>query len=114
MLPLESTNHKMTTKFSWTSELGQFRIISLLEGISYVLLLGVAMPMKYWAGDPTLVRILGRIHGGLFVLFAIALLRVATEDGWPWRKSLTAFMASLTPLGAFWLEHKLRGAPADR
>jgi integral membrane protein len=104
----------MTTKFSWTSELGQVRIISLLEGISYVLLLGVAMPMKYWAGDPTLVRILGRIHGGLFVLFAIALLRVATEDGWPWRKSLTAFMASLTPLGAFWLEHKLRGAPADR
>lgn len=98
----------MTTKHSWTSELGQFRIISLLEGVFYLLLLGVAMPMKYWMGEPMLVRILGRIHGGLFVLFAVALLRVATSDSWGWQKSFTAFLASLTPLGVFWLEHRLR------
>jgi integral membrane protein len=107
-------SHDMTTKSSWTSELGQFRIVSLLEGVSYLLLLGVAMPMKYWMGDPTLVRVLGRVHGGLFVLFAVTLLRVAVEDGWPWRKSLTAFLASLAPLGAFWFDRKLRGEGAPR
>jgi hypothetical protein len=45
------------------------RKISLAEGISYLLLLGIAMPLKYWAGLPLAVKIVGSIHGALFVVF---------------------------------------------
>jgi integral membrane protein len=90
------------------TSLGRFRLISLLEGISFVALLAIAMPLKYAAGDPEPVAILGRIHGGLFVVFALALLAVATEHRWRPRASGIAMLAAIVPLGAFWLERQLR------
>lgn len=87
----------------------QFRIVSLVEGISYVVLLGIAMPLKYAAGEPAAVAVAGRIHGGLFVLFGLALALVAIRDRWPRRATMIAFVAAMVPLGAFWLERKLRG-----
>ena len=85
----------------------QFRIVSLLEGISYVVLLAIAMPLKYAAGEPAAVAIVGRIHGGLFVLFGAALLHVAMREKWPRRAMVIAAIAAIVPLGAFWLERKL-------
>ncbi|MBA3461037.1 MAG: DUF3817 domain-containing protein [Deltaproteobacteria bacterium] len=85
----------------------QFRIVSVLEGISYLVLM-IAMPLKYAAGEPAAVAIAGRIHGGLFVVFGLALARVASRDQWPGRATLTALVAACIPLGAFWLERKLR------
>ena len=58
---------------NFSTELGRFRIVSLLEGLSYLVLVGVAMPMKYIGGDTSAVPMFGRIHGGLFVLFCLAL-----------------------------------------
>ena len=85
-----------------------FRVVSLVEGLSYVVLLAVAMPLKYVAGHPEAVTHAGRIHGGLFILFVIALLLAAREQRWPRSASTTAFLAGIVPLGAFWLEHRLR------
>lgn len=84
--------------------MGFFRVVSFIEGLSYVVLLGVAMPLKYLAGHAEAVTHAGRIHGGLFVLFVIAL--VATR--WPRPAQTTAFIAGLIPFGAFWLEHRIR------
>ncbi len=86
----------------------RFRMVSLLEGVSYVVL-ALAMPLKYLAGEPAAVAIAGRIHGGLFVVFVLALMSVAWRDQWPRRATLTALVAAIVPLGAFWLERKLRG-----
>jgi integral membrane protein len=90
------------------TDIGRFRLVSVLEGISYVVLLGIAMPLKYAAGVPQAVRIVGMAHGVLFVAFCFALFAVATNRDWPWRKSATAMVAALVPLGAFWLERRLR------
>lgn len=94
------------------TDLGRFRLVSLIEGISYVVLLGVAMPLKYAAGIPQAVRIVGMAHGVLFVGFGVALFAVATNRDWPWRKSAIAMIAAIVPLGAFWLERRLRAEPA--
>jgi integral membrane protein len=90
------------------TELGRFRVVSLLEGLSYLVLLGYAMPLKYVWGDPTLVRMVGRLHGGLFVLFVVALARAVGERGWDTPKTARAFGFSLVPFGAFVLERELK------
>lgn len=91
-----------------TTPRGRFRLISFAEGVSYLVLLGIAMPMKYLGGDTVAVPLLGRIHGGLFVLFAIALVQVASVERWSRRAIGTAMIAALLPLGAFWLERAIR------
>lgn len=88
--------------------LTRFRVVSLIEGISYVVLLAVAMPLKYAAGMPAVVSHAGRIHGALFVLFVLAIASVSADQKWPRRASMTAFIAALLPLGAFWLEREFR------
>lgn len=91
-----------------STELGRFRAISLLEGISYVVLLAIAMPLKYLAGQPEAVSWAGRIHGGLFILLVLALASVSSADKWTRRQATIAMVAALVPLGAFWLEARLR------
>lgn len=88
--------------------LGRFRAISLLEGLSYLLLLGIAMPLKYLAGRPEWVRVMGSLHGVLFVLFVVALWQVVFDASWSVRRALVAFLSSLVPFGALWLERSLR------
>lgn len=90
------------------SPLTRFRVVSLLEGVSYIVLLGVAMPLKYFAGNTTAVPLVGRVHGGLFVLFVIALASVAAANRWSRREVVTAFVAAMLPFGAFWLERRFR------
>jgi integral membrane protein len=88
--------------------------IARLEGVSFLLLLLVAMPLKYLAGEPGPVRIVGAVHGLLFLAFVAQLFRVATEHDWPWRRSAWAFVASLLPGGVFWLEASTRSAERPR
>ena len=96
------------------SALGRFRIVALAEGASYVLLLGVAMPMKYMLDIPIAVRIVGSIHGFLFVVYVFALLSAALTQRWSILKSVVAFIASMIPLGAFLFDVKIKDeVPAE-
>lgn len=88
--------------------LGRFRIVAILEGISYILLLGIAMPLKYVFNMPTAVRIVGMAHGVLFVVYCIALLTVWLTQRWPITKAILAFIASLIPFGAFVFDAKIK------
>lgn len=92
--------------------LGRFRVVSLLEGLSYLVLVFFAMPLKYGWDDPSWVRLFGRLHGGLFVLFVFALYRAAAERGWTTRRSGEAFAWSLVPFGALVLEKQLAAEAA--
>lgn len=94
--------------------LRQLRVVALLEGLSFVVLLFVAMPLKYLAAMPTPVRVAGSIHGLLFLLFVVALLRVALERHWPLRRSLLAFVSSLVPFGTFALDRSLQREESGR
>lgn len=84
------------------------RIIGFAEGISFLLLLFVAMPLKYAAGLPLAVRIVGTLHGVLFILYVAAALRAAWSRKWPLLRVLEALGASLYPFGTFVFDRKLR------
>lgn len=82
--------------------------IGRVEAVSFLVLLLVAMPLKYLAGMPLAVRIVGMAHGVLFIMYVLALLRAAGEGKWPHRRSLQGLLASVIPLGPFWFEGRLR------
>ena len=84
------------------------RAVSLAEGVSYLVLLGIAMPLKYGANMPGAVRVVGSIHGALFVVFCVALLRAMLGARWPISRASLVFMASLVPFAAFWMDRRIR------
>jgi len=89
-------------------DLKVFMRIAFLEGISYLLLLLIAMPLKYFAGIPDGVKYIGWAHGVLFVLFCFYLLKVWVGLKWSFGKALIAFIASLLPFGTFVLDARLK------
>jgi integral membrane protein len=88
------------------SSLGRLRIIAFLEGISYLVLLGIAMPLKYFGDNPQPVRIVGMAHGVLFVLFLLLLIQVTIERNWSFKKAVLGFISSLIPFGTFYADIK--------
>lgn len=96
--------------------LGRLRFVGFWEGISFLVLLGIAMPLKYFAGWPQAVRIVGMAHGVLFILYVLAAFHAASVLAWPWRRTAVVLMASLLPAGPFVVDAKIlqldsRGRP---
>ena len=91
-----------------TSPIGRLRLVGILEGISFLLLLGIAMPLKYAAGIPEAVSVVGAPHGALFVLYALAVVHVKFAYKWSIGRSLFAFLMSVIPFGPFILERQLK------
>ncbi len=89
------------------SALGRFRIVAFLEGVSFLILLFIAMPLKYFAGQPWAVKQVGMAHGVLFVLYLVALAHVMYTLKWSIWKGLVAVFASFIPFGTFILDSKL-------
>jgi len=86
------------------------RATSLAEGVSYLLLFGVAMPLKY-GSDPEWdlpVTIAGSIHGGLFILLGLLVCVVVPAVGWPWRRGGAIMLAAVIPFGAFVIDRRIR------
>lgn len=91
----------------YKSPIGRFRVIAICEGISFLILLFIAMPLKYYADSPQPVKITGWIHGVLFILYMIAGLNVKITHNWSIGKTLVAVIASLIPFGPFILDKKI-------
>ncbi|HEY5543866.1 MAG TPA: DUF3817 domain-containing protein, partial [Candidatus Binatia bacterium] len=83
------------------TSIGRLRAIGLVEGVSFLLLLGVAMPLKYFAGIPQAVTIVGWLHGLLFIAFCIALTQAHQDAKWSAWRSATVVIAALLPFGPF-------------
>lgn len=90
------------------SLLRSFRVIALLEGVSYVLLLGVAMPLKYWADMPMAVRVVGSLHGALFVAYAVCAGALFLRRQWTFARAAAAMGVSLVPLATFAFDRSIR------
>jgi len=86
----------------------RFRMIAMLEGVSFLVLLCVAMPLKYYAGLPIAVRIVGMAHGVLFVAYAVIVAMFVFRKVWSVSKGAEAMMYSLLPFGTFVLDAKLK------
>lgn len=83
-----------------------FKIVALLEGISLLLLLFFAMPMKYIFELPIYVRTIGMAHGLLFIAYIILAIMNKIEAQWPIKKFLIICLASIIPFGTFYIEKK--------
>jgi integral membrane protein len=88
-----------------------FRFVGWLEALSYLLLLGVAMPLKYVWGDPSWVRVVGMAHGLLFLAYCAAALWLSQTEGWSHRKLAYAWIASFLPAGPFVFDAKILDRP---
>lgn len=87
--------------------LGRLRIIGLVEGISFILLLFVAMPLKYMFGMPQFVRVVGMAHGVLFLVYLLFLLQATLAYSWTWARGLILFLSTLVPFGTFVADYKI-------
>ncbi|MDP5045065.1 MAG: DUF3817 domain-containing protein [Leeuwenhoekiella sp.] len=83
-----------------------FQIISILEGISLLLILFVTMPLKYIfeMGMPN--QIIGMAHGGLFLVYLVMAIVVKTELNWNFKTLLIVLACSIIPFGTFWMDRK--------
>jgi integral membrane protein len=86
--------------------------IGYLEGFSFLLLMGVAMPMKYIGGDAGMVSIVGSLHGGLFVAY-IGLLFLGVGKHWNFTALIHGFIAAVVPAGPFLFEGMLVSGEYD-
>ena len=91
-----------------SSALGRFRIISAIEGLSYLLLMFIAMPIKYIGENPYPVKVLGMIHGVLFIIFMISLFEAKIKQKWDTGFMFQLFVLSLIPFGVFIIEKKVK------
>ena len=91
-----------------TPALNRFRYVALAEGVSYLALLGVAMPLKYAFDMPMAVRVVGWIHGVLFMLYMLFGHLAASDQKWGLTFRVWVFGASLIPFGTFVLDYQLR------
>jgi integral membrane protein len=84
----------------------RFRTIALAEGVSFLVLLGIAMPLKYAAGMPLAVRWVGLTHGLLFIAYAASAVLLFSRERWPLSRAPGVLLAALLPFGTFVLERK--------
>ena len=83
-----------------------FRLITLLEGLSYILLLFIAVPLKYWGDNDSFVKMLGMPHGILFMAYIVLALFLKDDYQWSWKETVIVLLASMIPFGTFYVDKK--------
>ncbi len=83
-----------------------FRATAILEGISYLLLFALTMPLKYWADITEPNKVVGYAHGFLFIAYVVICLVFVRERKWGLKKTFVLLMASLLPFGTFYADKK--------
>lgn len=92
----------------FTTQLGRLRLLGLLEGISLLLLVGIAVPMKYFAQNPALVKAIGPVHGLLFVFFVVNTISVGIAYKWTFRTTTwKVLLACMIPFGTFYVDRHI-------
>ena len=85
---------------------GLFRVIAFLEGVSYILLLFIAVPLKYWGNNDQYVQLLGMPHGLLFVAYLILTCLLLVTEKLNSKDFWIMIIASVLPLGTFYVDWK--------
>ena len=91
-----------------STSIGRLRLVSIIEGISLILLVLIGVPLKYYFDNPTWVKSIGPVHGGLFILFVLLALMVASSQKWKFKTTaLVILVASFIPFGCFYVDAKI-------
>ena len=93
--------------------IGRLRAVAIVEGVSFLVLLGIAMPLKYVWGYPLAVKLVGWAHGVLFILFCFALAQAMRHARWPLTRATGLLVAALLPFGPFVVDRGLRAEQRD-
>ena len=88
------------------TQVNAFKIISYLEGISYLVLLFIGVPMKYLANDPSIVKAFGMPHGVLFIVYIFLAIVVRQKLKWNTTAFIIVLVASIVPFGTFYVDKK--------
>jgi len=92
----------------FTSSIGRLRLFAFLESISLIFLVFLALPMKHLFGNPTWVKIIGPIHGGLFLLFIFNALNVGVEQKWKFKEvTWKLILGCFIPFGLIYFDYKI-------
>lgn len=83
-----------------------FKLIAMLEGTSLLLLLGFAMPMKYFFQEPIFVKTIGMAHGLLFIAYLILAVMQKIASNWSIKTLAIVSIASVLPFGTFYVDKK--------
>ncbi len=86
------------------TSLGRLRVIGFLEGLSFLVLLGIAMPLKYMFEMPEPNKVIGMAHGVLFVLYVMMTIQVKIEHSWNFKRTMLVLLASIVPFGTFYAD----------
>lgn len=90
------------------TKVGRLRILALLEGASLLFLVCVAVPIKYINHNPMLTKVMGPIHGALFLLFLFNALSVGVEQNWKFKTTTwKVIVACFIPFGTFYIDYKI-------
>jgi len=90
------------------SAIGRLRLIGMIEGVSFLVLLFIAVPLKRIAGIEDAVKIPGWIHGVLFMIYCVALVDTKLAVNWKFKRVAIALGAALVPFGPFLMDKSLR------
>lgn len=91
-----------------TTSIGRLRLYAFLEGTSLLVLIFIAMPLKYLSNDSSFVQMLGPIHGAFFMLFIFGSLSVGVEEQWRFKETTWKLLAAcIIPFGTFYVEKKI-------
>jgi len=90
-----------------STNIGRLRIIGFLEGISLLVLIFVAVPLKYIGHDPAMVKAMGPIHGALFLLFIVNTVSVGVAQKWQFKTTSKVLLACIIPFGTFYIDRKI-------
>lgn len=95
-------------KHLFYTSIGRLRIIALLEGLSLLILVFIAAPLKHLAGTADLSAVMGPVHGALFLLFVFSTISVGIEQHWKFNTTTwKVLLASLIPFGTFYIDRKI-------
>ncbi|MDN3584836.1 DUF3817 domain-containing protein [Mucilaginibacter flavus] len=90
------------------TNIGRLRIIAILEGISLLILIFIAVPMKHFLNNPVGTRIMGPIHGALFLLFLFNTISVGIDQNWKFKTTTwKVLIACIIPFGTFYIDRKI-------
>jgi integral membrane protein len=89
------------------TQIGRFRILAFMEGVSFILILFVTMPLKYLYDIPTPNLVVGMVHGVLFMLYVLAVIQLRMAQHWRSILTIKALVASVVPFGTFYMDRKV-------
>ncbi|MEA1848828.1 DUF3817 domain-containing protein [Chryseobacterium sp. MHB01] len=90
------------------TRIGRLRIIAILEGISLLVLVFIAVPLKYAYNNPAIVKVMGPVHGSLFLLFLFNTLSVGVEQQWKFKQiTWKVLLACMIPFGTFYIDRRI-------